>query len=214
MHYVVDDIVKYHPDYLSGDEADSAFLDLLNYQVSAKKETGVMFGKSWTSERRTIQISEPGVRVYKYSGASASSTLAFEEVEVVKKIRDGLRKKYGTFFNFCLVNYYPVVFTQDGEVDTKKTPVLRWHSDDEDDMVAGKPIASISLGDSRRFRVREKGSNVVRWDHPLEHGSLVIMEGDCQERTEHCIWSLAKNDKMMFGIRINLTFRVMRVKTS
>jgi alkylated DNA repair dioxygenase AlkB len=105
------------------------------------------------------------------------------------------------------------VFTDD-KPDTKATPALGWHSDDEADMVSGKPIASISLGDLRRFRVRSKADNEVVWDRKLDHGSLVVMEGRCQELTQHCIWKLSETDvkegDVRFGLRINLTFRVMR----
>lgn len=212
MHYVVPNLVKYHPSFLSDSKADSLFVDLLSYQTAAEKAGGVMYGKRWESERRSIQIADPGVRTYRYTGSSTTKPLRFEEVECVKKMRDRLRMSLGTHYNFCLVNYYPVVFDEDGNIDANRTASLGWHSDDETDMVAGHPIASVSLGDTRRFRVRNRHTNDIEWDQPLEHGSLVIMEGQCQTLTQHCIWPMTKKDMddVLFGIRVNLTFRVMK----
>jgi hypothetical protein len=64
MHYVVKDLVKYDPDYLPN--ADDSYLDLQSWIHQAKQESGMLYGKKWTSERRTIQLSDPGVRTYKY----------------------------------------------------------------------------------------------------------------------------------------------------
>ena len=215
MHYVVKNLIKYDPEYLDK-KADDLYLDLVGWQSSAKQESGVMYGEMWTSERRTIQIADPGVRTYKYSGSSAGTTVGFQECQPVSEVRDALLKDTKVRYNFCLVNFYPVVFTDDETPDLQATPSLGWHSDDEKDMVPKAPIASISLGDVRRFRVRTKAGHEIVWDHKLDHGSLVIMEGECQELTQHCIWKMSKTDvkdgDVRFGLRINLTFRVMKVE--
>ena len=187
---------------------------LENFYDEAIQEKGKMYGKEWTSQRRTLQLADKGVRTYKYSGASAADTIRFSKCPTVKLIRRYLYKDFDVWYNFCLVNFYPVVLDKQGNVDVKSTAKLGWHSDDEDDIVEESPIASISLGDLRRFRVRSKKNNSIKWDHKLEHGSLVIMEGKCQKKMQHCIWGLGKKDveagDASRGMRINLTFRVMK----
>ncbi len=63
-------------------------------------------------------------------------------------------------------------------------------------------VPSISLGEEREFKFREKESG-VEVSHILENGSLIIMGKYCQERFEH---SLPLNPKYKKP-RINLTFR-------
>ena len=63
-------------------------------------------------------------------------------------------------------------------------------------------IPSISLGEEREFKFREKESK-QELSQILKNGSLVIMGKHCQERYEH---SLPINPKYK-GPRINLTFR-------
>lgn len=63
-------------------------------------------------------------------------------------------------------------------------------------------IPSISLGEEREFKFREKESG-VEISKTLENGSLVIMGKHCQDRYEH---SLPINPKYKKP-RINLTFR-------
>lgn len=63
-------------------------------------------------------------------------------------------------------------------------------------------IPSISLGEEREFKFREKDSQ-EEFSQSLENGSLIIMGKYCQERYEHC---LPLNPKYK-NPRINLTFR-------
>jgi len=54
------------------------------------------------------------------------------------------------------------------------------HSDDETQLVKGSPILSISLGETRKFRIRNKKTKKIIKDVLLKNGDIVIMENDFQ----------------------------------
>jgi alkylated DNA repair dioxygenase AlkB len=102
----------------------------------------------------------------------------------------------GAEYNSVLVNLY-----RDGNDS------VSWHSDNEEINGSEPTIASVSLGETRRFDLRHKESGeTVRVD--LEDGSLLVMSGLSQLCWVH---QIAKT-KTKVGPRINLTFR--RVVTS
>jgi alkylated DNA repair dioxygenase AlkB len=84
------------------------------------------------------------------------------------------------------------------------------HCDCEPTMSDAHPIASVSLGATRRFRVRlsktiNGGVGAGPWIvYNVEHGSLVTMLPHMQETWVHEI----PREKAACGVRINLTFRV------
>jgi alkylated DNA repair dioxygenase AlkB len=95
----------------------------------------------------------------------------------------------GFVYNGCLCNLY-----RDG------TNSVAWHSDRE---AYNGAVASLSLGATRVFRVRDKADHVRSHDFLLPSGSLLLMKPGCQEHTEHCV----PKTKRVVGPRINLTFR-------
>lgn len=211
-------LIRYNASYFEKDEAERLYLELRGYMDDGKNDRGVMYGVQWESGRKTIQISDPGVRVYKYTGSSATETKPFSEYPAIEFIRNKLYEECGYYFNFCLYNAYPL------------NSDLGWHSDNEKDMVVRDPklplhkrgttIGSLSFGYERRFRVRKIGTHESVFDETLESGSLLVMDNETQNLTQHCIWKLTEKQmgeilKMHSEedtIRINLTFRVMKNK--
>jgi alkylated DNA repair dioxygenase AlkB len=82
---------------------------------------------------------------------------------------------------------------------------MGWHADNESTLVTGATIASVSFGAERifRFKHRTTGEQV---EVLLEHGSLLLMEGETQS---HWVHALPKS-RRIHAPRINLTFRSMR----
>lgn len=108
----------------------------------------------------------------------------------LKKLRKRIEDFTNQKFEVCVLIFYP-----DGNSG------VDFHSD----YVAfgdTSIIPSISLGEEREFKFREKETK-VEFSHTLENGSLIIMGKYCQERYEH---SLPINPKYKKP-RINLTFR-------
>jgi alkylated DNA repair dioxygenase AlkB len=69
-------------------------------------------------------------------------------------------------------------------------------------MGATPAIASISLGQERKFQMRPHSGGSIT-DFWLEHGSLLLMKPGCQENWIH---QLPKTSRALKE-RINLTFR-------
>lgn len=74
------------------------------------------------------------------------------------------------------------------------------HADAEPEM--GPVIASLSLGATRTFRLREKGGTVA-FSERLPGGSLLIMAGQTQKNFKHEV----PKEPRVTQPRINLTFR-------
>jgi len=99
-------------------------------------------------------------------------------------------------FNGCLANLYV-----DG------SHYMGFHRDDEPEngpSRANRVIASVTLGESRRF-VFKRDSDGAKVEMNLEPGSLLLMKGRTQSLWKH---SVPKTSKSV-GKRLNLTFRVI-----
>ncbi len=95
-------------------------------------------------------------------------------------------------FNSVLLNLY-----RDGRDS------MGWHSDDEQELGLNPVIASISLGEPRRFRLRHKKNRDRSVSVDLPDGSLLLMSGPTQHYWQHAV----PKTRRKIGPRINLTFR-------
>jgi alkylated DNA repair dioxygenase AlkB len=97
-------------------------------------------------------------------------------------------------FDRVLLNYY-----RDGNDS------VAWHSDTLPADGKHHPIASVTFGETRVFKVRHKSSkNTPTLDIPLTHGSFLLMSDTMQQHYEHHIPKTTRN----VAGRINLTFRI------
>jgi len=80
------------------------------------------------------------------------------------------------------------------------------HNDKLHSIVAGQPIALLSLGDTRRMDIREKPTAPSRRTRriDLEPGSLLVMSHDSQKHYDHGI----PKTRDVVGPRISCAFRV------
>jgi len=81
------------------------------------------------------------------------------------------------------------------------------HCDCEPEMSDAHPIASVSLGAARVFRMMPKARRKDTTEMTLAHGSLLVMLPGMQAEWLHWVPKAARE----VGPRINLTFRVMTV---
>ncbi|XP_073434662.1 alpha-ketoglutarate-dependent dioxygenase alkB homolog 3 isoform X2 [Dendrobates tinctorius] len=117
-------------------------------------------------------------------------------------LRDRIQEVTGYTFNSLLCNLY-----------RHDKDSIDWHSDDEPDLGTNPVIASLSFGETRVFQMRKKPpledhgdyTYVERVHVPLDHGSLLLMEGATQEDWQHRV-PKEYHDRQA---RINLTFRTM-----
>jgi alkylated DNA repair dioxygenase AlkB len=98
----------------------------------------------------------------------------------------------GHAYNSVLLNLY-----RDG------SDSVGWHSDDEALLGPAPAIASLSLGETRRFRLRHRRRAFAPLDIELTDGSLLLMAGATQRNWEHAV----PKERGERGPRINLTFR-------
>jgi alkylated DNA repair dioxygenase AlkB len=182
----------YRPNYLSKTEADR-LLALLWRELDWRQYQIKLFGRRVMQPRLSAWSSDEGI-TYRYSGKTLVPADWHPELD---RLRCRLKEECGCLFNSVLVNAY-----RDGQ------DAMGWHADDEPELGANPNIASISLGETRRFLVRPRsGGSSSGLD--LEHGSLLLMSGRSQHETQHSIPRTRRQCKL----RINLTFRRIRVDT-
>lgn len=138
--------------------------------------------------RLTSWYSDTNVR-YHYTGRTLPVVPWNEQTG---QLRHQVESFTGHSFNAVLCNFY-----RNGE------DYMGWHSDDEISLGNQPVIASLSLGVEREFLLRRKDDHQRKYAITLQHGSLLIMQGDLQTYWQH---SLPKR-KRVTEARINLTFR-------
>lgn len=172
---------------LEAPEAERLFA-ALRAELPWRQDVIRVCGRECSIPRLQSWHGEPGAR-YAYSGLALEPlawTPALLEaralVERVSKAR----------FDSVLANLY-----RDGRDSNG------WHADDEPELGARPLIASLSLGATRRFRLRHRAGRAAPLSIELESGSLLKMSGDTQHAWQH---SLPKTNAAV-GERVNLTFR-------
>lgn len=103
--------------------------------------------------------------------------------------------KYGPF-NQMLVNWY-----QNG------LHYIGKHRDSESQLETGAPIVSISLGASRKFRIRNYKTNEIVQDVMMPHGTVLVMGGKFNTEFTHEVPKIGGKKGEAVGRRINITFR-------
>ena len=177
---------EYFNHFYDADESNHLYKSLLNslpWEVDEIK----MFGKLVKTARKVIWVGNPEC-AYTYSGVQKTPQAWTNELLQMKL---KLEKFTGYTYNSCLLNLYH-----------SGAEGMGWHSDDEKELDARAPIASVSLGAQRKFAFRHKQDKTTS-SLFLENGSLLIMHPPIQEHWHH---SLLKT-KTVTGPRINLTFR-------
>jgi alkylated DNA repair dioxygenase AlkB len=162
-------------------EASDAYFSKLLSECAWEQKPGI-FG--YMQPRLIASYGDAGV-VYRYSG---TTNVALPWTETLLEIKHKTESVYGDY-NYCLANRYR--FGSDS---------MGWHADDEPEM--GDVIGSVSLGATRKFRIRHNTTRETQ-TFQLEHGSLLIMAGTMQRFWQHEV----PKTKRPVGERINLTFR-------
>jgi len=171
-------------------EAAARLFEQLRTSLPWRQERLTIFGREHAVPRLVAWHGDPGAR-YRYSGVlhePAAWTDALLEIRARVEALSGQR------YNSVLANLY-----RDGRDG------MGWHADDEPELGRDPVIASVSLGATRRFRLKHRASGETR-ALELGDGSLLVMAGALQH---HWLHSLAKTARAV-GPRINLTFREIR----
>ena len=165
------------------------YFEWLMDSIQWRSDEVFMYGKKIITKRKMAWYSTGDLK-YTYSGITRSPYFFTDELFELKTLVESFCKES---FNSCLLNLY-----HNGNEG------MGWHSDNENSIIKGSTIASVSLGAARAFLFRHKSTKekVSVW---LESGSLLLMQGSTQEYWQHALPKTAKDP----GPRINLTFRNM-----
>lgn len=179
--------VAFDPGWLPQADADALLEDLrtcVAWQVHRLR----LFGREVDAPRLSCWIGDPGAS-YRYSGTHFDP---HPWPRALLPVRTRLEREAGVAFDSVLANRYR------GGSDA-----MGWHSDDEPELGAEPVIASLSLGATRRFRLKPRMGDDDAVSLDLPHGSLLLMRGTTQEHWRHALPRTAR----AVGERINLTFR-------
>jgi alkylated DNA repair dioxygenase AlkB len=173
-------LLLYDDAFLTSELADRYFADLRDHCVWEQKPG--IFGHM--QPRLIASYGDPEV-TYRYSG---SDYAALPWTPTLLEIKQKIEAVLGCY-NYCLLNRY-----------RNGTDSMGWHADDEPEM--GNVIGSLSLGATRKFRIRHNATRETMTFKP-GHGTLIIMAGTMQSFWQHEV----PKTKKPIGERINLTFR-------
>lgn len=176
----------FQTDFLSREES----IELYQYLIATmpwENQQITLFGKTFPSPRLEAFFATDG-KSYGYSGNQLITNAFTPELFAIKERVENVAN---TEFNAVLVNYY-----RDGNDSNG------WHADNEKELGNNPIIASVSLGETRRFDLKHNLLDLKKQFY-LTAGSLLIMAGETQHFWKH---QLPKSKKVTSG-RINLTFR-------
>lgn len=179
--------VYYFPGVIDRQQADLYFNILLS-EVRWKQEPIRLFGKEIMQPRLTAWYGDEGIS-YSYSGVTMTPNPWMAALQQIKRVADELA---GSTSTSALLNLY-----RDGNDS------MGWHRDNEKMLGKIPVIASVSLGTSRLFQLRDYATKKVVIPLELEHGSILIMRGESQQQWEHRVPKRSGTS----GARINITFR-------
>ncbi|MEO5890930.1 MAG: alpha-ketoglutarate-dependent dioxygenase AlkB [Ferruginibacter sp.] len=143
-------------------------------------------------ERKMYDRMVPDPRLTAWYGAQENNNWTPELIMIKEKVE----AVSDISFDSVLLNLY-----RDGRDS------VSWHSDKKPSSGSNPPIASVSFGATRPFRLRHKFDKDIKGlEIPLTHGSFLLMAGAMQDFWEHHIPKTGK----IIAPRINLTFRITK----
>lgn len=173
-------ILLFDKAFLPAELANDYFAELQNQDTWQQKPG--LFG--YMQPRLIAAYGDEGIS-YRYSG---SVHVALPWTSTLLEIKKKIEAVQGQY-NYCLLNRY-----------RSGSDSMGWHADDEPEL--GNVIGSLSLGATRKFRIKHNATRETR-TFPAGHGTLFVMAGTMQQFWQHEV----PKTKLQVGERINLTFR-------
>ena len=147
------------------------------------------FTVSWDERMKARKTASYGVS-YNYSGMHYPQTTMLSELLPLCQV---IENKFRFYPNNCLLNYY-----QNGRSS------MGYHSDISEELKSKTGVVIFSLGSTRMISYRSKKDKTVKYQYPLNSGSLLYMTEEIQQEWMHAI-----PKTIDVGERISLTFRSM-----
>jgi alkylated DNA repair dioxygenase AlkB len=181
--------VLLYPRWMAQTQAQAA-LETLRDELPWAQHRIRLFGREVLTPRLCAWVGDKAAS-YAYSGTRFQP---LPWTPTLLGLRDQLQCDGAGRFNSVLANRY-----RDGRDS------MGMHSDNERELGPEPVIASISLGATRRFRLRHRRHPERRVELLLENGSLLLMRGATQANYRHDLPKTARP----VGERINLTYRLV-----
>ncbi len=180
----------FDPDFIPAAGRASLFAALMT-EIAFAPESIRILGRLTPAPRLVAWHGDPDA-AYVYSGAPHEPQ---PWTPTLAGLRDSVSARAGRGFNSVLANLY-----------RSGADSMGWHSDSEPELGPDPVIASLSLGATRRFRLKPKrGTDGGPVEIALTDGSLLVMRAGVQGRWRHAVPKEAGVQKP----RINLTFRMV-----
>ncbi len=181
--------VEYYESLFDKTQADALLEQLLSDDFPWERQAirGVL------TRRANAWFANDSRFVYRYTGQTWSP---HQFTPAISEICDRLEELCHCGLNCALGALYP-----DGQA------AVGWHDDNDFPSLPDTPIATVSFGSERRFKVRRKTDHEVVAQYDVTHGSVLIMGGALQRHYDHAIQKTSKK----VGPRVNLSYRKFRV---
>ena len=180
-------VFRWLPGWIEPGEA-RRLLEILLVEIPWEDHAVTIAGRKVPVPRRVAYY---GPFPYAYSGIVHPARVL---PPVIAALRARIEDVTARPFNTVLMNLYRT-----------GSDSVSWHSDDDYPHGGHPAVASLSLGDTRRFRIAHKRRAGERYAIDLTAGGLLLMDGSSQLDYRHALPKSAK----AVGARINLTFRHM-----
>ena len=183
--------IEFQESFLSASEANRLFKKL-EATIAWSQHRVRIFGRDYPCPRLSAWYGDASA-TYRYSGQTLEPKCWTAEL---LDLKNRVSEHCAAELNSVLLNLY-----RDG------SDGMGWHSDDEPELGPEPLIASISAGETRKFRMRHrKRKDLPARSWSLTPGSLFIMRGPTQRYWQHEV----PKTKRVIHPRINLTFRMVR----
>ncbi|MFN3639887.1 MAG: alpha-ketoglutarate-dependent dioxygenase AlkB family protein, partial [Flavobacterium sp.] len=163
--------IIYYQHFYEDSFAKDIFETLLN-ETPWRQDPIKVFGKTYPQPRLTALYGDQNLN-YGYSGIKMSP---LPWTKTLLDIKEKIETLTPVKFTTVLLNLY-----RDGKDSNG------WHADNEKELGLNPCIASLSLGQSRVFRLKHNTIKDEKLNIELQHGSLLLMGGATQHFWKHQI---------------------------
>jgi len=183
-----DGIANYYGSILDEKDAND-YLENLFESIEWRNDEVVVYGKKIVTKRKVAWY---GDKPFDYTYSNTTKK-ALPWTNELLELKQRVEEETGETFNSCLLNLYH-----------NGSEGVAWHSDDEITLKRNGAIASLSFGAERKFSFKHKQTNETV-SLVLQHGSLLVMQGETQKYWLHSLPATKKIDEP----RVNLTYRTI-----
>ena len=192
--YVVRNWLQIHDKDDNTDLAEQLY-DYIIDNVELVQSNVTVRGKTYLSPRLNAFQGNSEVKYHRYSG---NEHIVDDWSPLIEIVTDLIRDEFHIPFNSSIIQFY-----ENGN------NYIGYHSDKEISGDYNNLVIGLSLGGTRRFylqrKIRDEDRKLVTMKTIVNHGDLLIMEGDTQKYWKHSVPKQANVEP-----RISITWRILQ----